>query len=189
MSPILRFALFAFLSLSQFAVEATARAAEDKQYVVEVVVFEQRNPSLSEDELWNAAPLNSDLAQAQTPEDGLAPDTKLAGDLANLAKDANYRVLAVRHWTQAGGERKDTKPMRIQAGDLDGTVQFYVSRFLHTDVDLSLAGGSNANGPVRYSLNEQRRLKSLETNYFDHPKFGMLLRVTPVKPLKATKPG
>jgi len=29
-------------------------------------------------------------------------------------------------------------------------------------------------------MNEQRRIKSLELNYFDHPRFGVLARVVPV---------
>ncbi len=182
MSPILR-SLSIVLALAAAGAHA---APEEKQYLIEAVVFEQHNASLSEDEAWNPPQPNANLPQAQTPEDGLAPDSKLAPNVANLEKDPNYRVLALRHWTQAGGERNTTKPMRIQAGELDGTIQFYVSRFLHADVDLTLGGGTDANGPVRYALSEQRRLKSLETNYFDHPKFGVLLRVTPVK---TTTPG
>jgi len=32
-----------------------------------------------------------------------------------------------------------------------------------------------------YRLTEARRVKSSETYYFDHPKFGALVRVSPVK--------
>jgi hypothetical protein len=32
-----------------------------------------------------------------------------------------------------------------------------------------------------YRLNERRRVKLSETHYFDHPKFGALVRVSPAK--------
>jgi hypothetical protein len=36
--------------------------------------------------------------------------------------------------------------------------------------------------PTRYHLNAERTTRSGELHYFDHPAFGVLIKVTPVKP-------
>lgn len=91
---------------------------------------------------------------------------------------------------------------------LDGTFTLYLSRYLHLVVDLALdapnqVGNSvDANGslfrfgdsrgrdeggfgaapePVRYRIQENRILKNGEIRYFDHPKFGVLAKVTRVE--------
>jgi hypothetical protein len=78
------------------------------------------------------------------------------------------------------------KPVRVTAvnpDELDGTIRFFMSRHLHLDVNLlfreSVAAGEQR-GTVVYHLSEQRKLKSQETHYFDHPKFGVLVRVMPL---------
>ena len=70
---------------------------------------------------------------------------------------------------------------------LDGSLRFYLSRFLILDLNLALremqsggifSGVSEKNATI-YRLNEPRRIKVSETHYFDHPKFGALVRVSP----------
>jgi hypothetical protein len=41
--------------------------------------------------------------------------------------------------------------------------------------------GASGNETVVYRLNESRRIKVSETHYFDHPKFGALVRVSPAR--------
>ena len=92
---------------------------------------------------------------------------------------------------------------------LDGSLKLYLSRFLHLVVDLALDApaaspreSSQDNsypsygdlrstvdfgraetrvGPVRYRIQEDRIFRSGELRYFDHPKFGVLARVTRVE--------
>jgi hypothetical protein len=66
-------------------------------------------------------------------------------------------------------------------------MRLYLSRYLHLDLNLNYAekpadGGSPGadTGVIAYRINEQRRVKSQETHYFDHPKFGALIRLTPL---------
>jgi hypothetical protein len=77
-----------------------------------------------------------------------------------------------------------------------GTVLLYVSRFLHVELDVSyqdplapepvaVAGvGGLAEVPLkpRYRLTAERSARSGELHYFDHPAFGVLLKITPVRP-------
>lgn len=91
---------------------------------------------------------------------------------------------------------------------LDGNLTLYLSRFLHLVVDLQLdapvsdTGSTEFDDPmanygdyrtlndivdyrqpgrVRYRIDEDRIFRSGELRYFDHPKFGVLARVTRVE--------
>lgn len=92
---------------------------------------------------------------------------------------------------------------------LDGSLKLYLSRYLHLVVDLELdAPGTTLNpppldesypdysdigamdrlsriapqtGPVRYRIEEDRIFRSGELRYFDHPRFGVLARVTRIE--------
>jgi hypothetical protein len=92
---------------------------------------------------------------------------------------------------------------------LDGSLKLYLSRYLHLVVDLQLdapgvtsmsqdeveqagdiqtvgdllgyASDQPQRGPVRYHIEENRILKNGELRYYDHPKFGVLAKVTRVE--------
>lgn len=157
-------------------------------YEVEVLVFETRLPELEGAEVW----IQSSKFPAPDTADAAAPTGTPGSDFAAAAtaleKDGNYRVLARKRWVQSGEAKATTKPVRITTGDneLDGTLTFYLSRFLHMEVNMAfqpsgglLAGSSAAN--LVYRIMEQRRIKSQDIHYFDHPKFGVLVRVAPSK--------
>ncbi len=57
-------------------------------------------------------------------------------------------------------------------GVLEGSINLYKNRYLHINADLVF---NSFDGAVR--LNENRRLKSKELHYLDHPLFGLLVRV------------
>jgi hypothetical protein len=114
-----------------------------------------------------------------------------------------YRPIMHTAWTQTTIERDLTPPIRLRMlGDaplhLDGNLTLYLSRYLHLVVDLALdadvqpvAPQAAANNifvfsdkpelqpaPVRYRIFEDRIFKSGDLRYFDHPKFGVLAKVT-----------
>lgn len=107
-----------------------------------------------------------------------------------------YEPLMHFGWTQIAWPEEDTPPLRLHAFDrppagLDGSLTLYLSRYLHLVVDLEMAGESEAEGaglygsltgPVRYQISEDRILKNGEIRYFDHPKFGMVAKVTRIEP-------
>ena len=90
---------------------------------------------------------------------------------------------------------------------LDGSFTLYLSRYLHLVVDLRLEQSSPAGGsiviydpvagfgdsrstasygemgpaPVRYRITEDRIFKNGDLRYFDHPKFGVLAKITRVE--------
>jgi len=112
-------------------------------------------------------------------------------------------------WTQATWPREQTEPLplfrfAIPPDGLNGNMTLYLSRYLHLVVDLQLdapdttqdTGTRNMsfNGfstdyddaeeppaPVYYRIQENRIVKNGELRYYDHPKFGVLARVTRVE--------
>lgn len=195
----MRTMLLALTVLASPAVQAAATIDKDSAYRVEVVVFAIDLPELIGGELWIQEPRSPERAAAEEfmlPQGGLPSDSPLRSAAAALAEDPRFRVLTQAAWIQAADARSTTKPVRLRGGntlrpgELEGSLRFYMSRYLHLDIDLSFQDSSGATvaalpsaapaaEPLRYRIREQRRIKSQETHYFDHPKFGMLVRVTP----------
>ena len=204
-------ALTLVLSVCGAAPVLAAPEATEKTYRVEAIVFAQPSHA-DEGERWPTAAALPPALETLTPTGDLPADSRLLPALQALKPP--YRVLAQASWTQPAGDKAATKPVALRSADgtLDGTVLFYVSRFLHSEIALrwrpeaTAAPASPANTatstppntpattpgvaageaqavaaatPV-YRLSERRRIKTAETHYFDHPKFGVLLRVTPL---------
>ncbi len=161
-----------------------ATTQSEKPYQVEVLVFEHQGAAPT-DEQWPTG-MPAPVKGAIAPNGNLPAGAKLATTLESLEKNRKYRVLAYAGWTQVPTAKSETKPIRISGsearpGELDGAVTFHVSRFLHLDVDVRLrATDTAAENPVVYRIRESRRVKSQETQYFDHPRFGLLVRLTPL---------
>jgi len=111
-------------------------------------------------------------------------------------------------WPQGETRDIDLGSMGRLPKGLGGTLKLYLSRYLHLVIDLQLDAPESANvvpgrddprsgygdyrtlnsmgemdepGPVRYRINENRIFRSGELRYFDHPKFGVLAKVTRVE--------
>lgn len=108
-------------------------------------------------------------------------------------------------WTQAGFPLADNDPLAIQTlgrvpAGLNGSFTLYLERYLHLVVDLTLDGTPEQItvefdsepaysltdiappvGPVHYRIQEDRIVKNGEIRYFDHPKYGVVAKVTRVE--------
>ena len=130
----------------------------------------------------------------QPPETGPLRDiefTRLARDEFQLAEMYRrlerlqaYDPLMHFGWTQATWPQEETRPISLHRfgrppPDLDGSLTLYLSRFLHLVVDLELGAASEA--PVIYRIEEDRILRNGELRYYDHPRFGLLAKVTRVE--------
>ena len=150
------------------------------------------------------APLLEEVPLEEPAEDPLAVRTlapeelQLGPEYRRLQNLGAYMPLVHGGWVQPGLPEDQSLSFDLgQLGALNprGTVQVYLSRFLHVNLDLtykeptpSVASNSPAFGneiseltlAPRYRLATQRQLRSGELHYFDHPAFGVLLKVTPV---------
>ena len=167
-----------------------AAPATTNMYDIEVVVFENRLSDLEGGELWAREPEKAASAgkdESVSTGDNPPADSPLSAATAALEKSGRHHVLAHLRWKQSAEAKSESKPVKIAntAGGLDGSLRFYLSRFLILELNLALretpSGATTEKEAVVYRLNEPRRIKVAETNYFDHPKFGALVRVSPVK--------
>jgi len=131
-----------------------------------------------------------------------------------------YRPLMHFGWTQPAIPQDQTIALELQRFGkvpqrLDGTLQLFLSRFLHLVVDVSLAASDSERAmadamvsaqlpvatfgderiqsgydydrlepqyaPLRYRIVEDRIMKNGETRYYDHPKLGLIAKVTRVE--------
>jgi len=121
---------------------------------------------------------------------------ELIDELERLQGRSFYQVLAHLAWEQPGYGLEQSHPFPLaeyagpQSG-LAGDVTLYRGRYLHMVFDLSLQApvseqilvfspGKRSQSP-RYRITEDRRMRSGELHYIDHPKFGILLKVTEVE--------
>ncbi len=88
----------------------------------------------------------------------------------------------------AGMEIGQNRPTEITQPVLDGFISFYLSGQYTLEADIrytpvyrSSILDEEPSTPTTYRIYEKRRMKSGELNYYDHPKIGMLLLVTPVE--------
>ena len=110
--------------------------------------------------------------------------------MGRLERLRAYEPIMHFGWTQATFPADMTGDIALSSltsppAGIDGTFKLYLSRFLHLVVDLRLDAETNAGidalapaGPVRYHIEEDRIFRSGELRYFDHPKFGVLAKVT-----------
>jgi hypothetical protein len=123
-------------------------------------------------------------------------ELKLGNEFRKLRGLAAYRPLVHAGWVQPGLPETDATPFNLHTlGVLNprGTVRVHLSRFLHITLDVTYvaeAGAAPVAGGVdgldelalapQYRLSATRSARSNELHYFDHPAFGVLVRVTPV---------
>ena len=180
-----QFLLFGFSLLGTLPLQA-APAEKESTYEIEVVIFENRLPGLADDEILgrDADARVKKLDSAVTPDAAVSAPYLRPAITSLLDQDGHYRVIAHQHWQQTIDAKTIAKPVRVvstNSAELEGTIRFYMSRHLHLDVNLLFRSIAPDGGNVVYRLNEQRKLKSQEMHYFDHPKLGVLVRVMPLE--------
>ena len=139
----------------------------------------------------------------------LLNELELSGESTRIARSRNYQLLAHMAWIQPGYPLVDAMPFPLAelAGPrsgLSGDITLHLSRYLHLGVNLAfdetqLQGEEASTNPVEalipfpgamtggqqslkpeYRLVERRRMRSGELHYIDHPKFGVLVRISKV---------
>ncbi len=138
-------------------------------------------------------------------------ELQLTPQYRTLARNSQaYVPLLHGGWVQPGLPDDDARPIDLAmlgATNPMGSIRVYLSRFLHVNLDLSYqdsqaaaaAAAAPAPAPLsneltelpiapRYHLVADRPTRSGELHYFDHPAFGVLIKVTPVR-VEQTSPG
>jgi hypothetical protein len=164
--------------------------AAQNYYDVEIVVFEQLNSSAVADappEAGATAPPAAAVPEPapveQKPDprfEPLPPDRmQLNTEFQRLRNSKAYRPLVHLAWRQQvlGPRMSVARPIAEQtpSGTFTGSLKVYTETFLHVSLDLTF----QVPGEGSYRLRDGKRVRSKETHYFDHARFGVLLRITP----------
>ena len=168
--------------------------------LLEVPLYVEPSPPLTADQ-----PIAVEPEPAPAPADDplafrvLAPEQlQLNAEYRKLTSVAAYRTVLHAGWVQPGLPEDQAKPFDLTllgVANPRGNVRVYLSRFLHVSLDISYEDGTAAAAsvpeppgnelrevalPPRYRLTTERQTRSGELHYFDHPAFGVLVKVTPV---------
>jgi hypothetical protein len=108
-----------------------------------------------------------------------------------------YETIMHFGWTQATYPEEETLPIELRVfgntpPGLDGELMLYLSRFLHLVVNLELEAPyqspeyfGDEPDPYEprtfYRIQEDRIFKSGDIRYFDHPRFGVVAKITRVE--------
>jgi hypothetical protein len=124
-----------------------------------------------------------------------ADELELNDAFARINRLGAYRALAHGGWIQEGLDETSARPMNLaNLGVVNptGTLTLRLSRFLHLDIDLQYQPDRTPTvvGPgvsaleqlqlqPRYRILGERRARSGELHYIDHPLFGLLFMISP----------
>jgi hypothetical protein len=200
---LLAAALWAVLALAALATPASSVAASAAPaapaggssaqqtsaalYEVELIVF--RSSSVSGGEDWDALPpgrgFGSTAARGGAVPQVLrvltAGDYRLGTIEATLKASGAWRPIAHAAWIQTAANWGThtgiaLADVGINVPDLSGMI--YLERapiYLHLGFDVHLSAGAT------YTIKEMRSVRYNDKQYFDHPAFGIIAVVTPIK--------
>jgi hypothetical protein len=159
--------------------------AEGTEYQVEVIIFSQAMPNTEVfDQTVSQITLPSDLTELSAykkPE-----NTTLDDSYAALSRDSAYQPISHIAWIQSLGDAGQSAPVHIQSmkSRLNGYIQMQRVQGLQMTVDLEFSSNqdNNSGDSLVYRLNEKRPIKLNEVYYFDHPKFGVIVKVIGLSP-------
>ena len=171
-------------------------------------------PLESDEELLEETDLLPDIELVLLDEESY----QLVDAFERLERLDAYEPVMHFGWTQATWPEEQTEaiPLHLFARppeELDGSLTLYLGRYLHLVVDLQWrapepvvespapapgfaglempldAAGEIVSPPVFYRISEDRILRNGEVRYYDHPKFGLLAKVTRVEEEAPAEPG
>ena len=155
-------------------------------YAVELVFFHGGGGAAGEDLAVAARNLTADQDSAAADASRSARFAEILpasrhklGDAASRLNASGHKVIAHLAWAQTAsawnsGSGVSAEQLGLAASGFSGQVQLERGTYLHLGLNLVYAPA----GGARYALNEMRRVRLGERNYFDHPAVGVIALVT-----------
>ncbi len=196
-----RSVLFALLALACSAAVNSQEAAPGPAYNIEIVVF-RATSAQGGAENWSAEGAASEDSVAGAE----AGSGSSVGRFVSLLPTSQFQLTEIENklrasgayvpvahvaWSQtasAWGTRAGftLQKLGVDVPGLTGTVFLERGQFLHLGMALSYAppdppAGLGAAPGTTFTLNQSRRIRFYERNYYDHPAFGVIALVTPAQ--------
>ena len=166
------------------------------------------NDMLNNTKAAPSKPIKADPEYKQLSMEG----SKLTTNLERLKNNGNYRILTTRRWKQTGLDREHAFNISIndktsEENEIDnnsispqnsepyvtGDVKLIMSRYLHFSVNLQYVRPQQTENSENGDINDitipvvdERRMRSKEIHYIDHPLIGIVVLATPYK-IKSTE--
>lgn len=194
----MRFSVICLLLLA--ALPALSQDANTPGYQIEVIVFRassaqgagenwsgegSANNTVGEESSSGSSQVGhfiSVLTSAQFQLNDIEQKLRASGAYVPVAHVA-WSQTASAWGTKAGFP---LQKLGIDVPGLNGTVYLERGQYLHLGMALSYAiasppAGLGAGPGTTFTLNENRRVRFYERNYYDHPAFGVIALVTPAQ--------
>ena len=91
----------------------------------------------------------------------------------------NIEVLDSISWYQPLKNQNEYTYHYDKENNISLFVNLYQSRYLHLDLK-SFMGKLESNNEIKEFIDEERKIKDSEINYFDHPSMGVIIRVNKI---------
>ncbi len=167
----------------------TAFPAHARDYLVEVLVFENPSSTQATKEQWELGS-NSQLSGKDQMDAFIEltrdyPVTRSVDHLQHVVQElqrSGYRILYTGRWQQppAYFHNAPVVPVQTTGSVLQGGIRVYNASLIFVDLSLGLADRTLDPSSPLYFIHEKRRVKFKEVHYFDHPRFGAILTVWPI---------
>jgi hypothetical protein len=181
---------------------APAPAYSGPAYDIEIVIFRTR-ATLGQPENWaaettasSATVAGGESASGSGPAGRLlavlpASDYRLAAIEARLRTSGTYQPVAHAAWVQTASAWGaptgfPLESLGINVPGLTGIVSLQRGEFLHLGMTLNYTmqdppAGLNAPPGTTFVMNETRRVRFYQRNYYDHPAFGVIALIAPAR--------
>jgi len=184
---------------------AATQVHAEQWYQVELIVFEQLGDYSNEQ--WPFTTVTKTDLTPVMANQYIQPAQKetLLAIANNLSRSAGYRVHYYQAWQQSMLSKGRSKVIAVNSEDglIAGSIQLYKATYLHTKLDLWLMEnqafvnswsdvspeGTDITAPRNPHLAESRRIRSKKIFYFDHPKLGAILQLTPIETPQSAQVG
>lgn len=183
------------------SVPATPEDSSGTVYNVEIIVFRANGAAQGGAENWSEEASSRSIAGDESSSGSLQvgrfvaalqPAAYQLNELeSRLRNSSGWQPVAHAAWSQtasAWGTRAGFPLSRlgVEVPGLSGTVFLEHGQFLHLGMSLNWAmenppEGLGAGPGTQFTLNETRRVRFYERNYYDHPAFGVIALVTPAQ--------
>lgn len=192
--------LLVILATAGCGLPAWSEDAATPGYHIEIIVF-RANSAQGGGENWSSEAGSGNTVGEETSSgssqvghfiSALTPEQFQLSDLeSKLRSSGAYVPVAHVAWSQtasAWGTKAGfpLSKLGVDVPGLNGTVYLERGQYLHLGMALSYAiasppAGLGAGPGTAFTLNENRRVKFYERNYYDHPAFGVIALVTPAQ--------
>ncbi len=171
-SPLYAALLRSILALLSLSIPLTC-LADDDVYDFEIVIFER--PDGAAEEFWPEEPGQPDptLAVENLDMIALPASNQSLEPVAYTLKKKGMIVHEHMAFRETPGGRNSNNWLWIDRGRLTGLLRVTRGRFLHLDTDLALQDRDSAQ---LYRIRLNRRMRSGELHYVDHPLLGSVIK-------------